>query len=205
MRSKRATFPSAKRTSRRCSTRWRRCCPRRSWRWTSPASRGRSVSGCSPASASTRDHGGHRSGDAGHRAGCDRHDRRPPALAKAQSPRPAAARASPCKASKRVISSSSRAGTLSCRIGQETRAGLGRASAMAGTAWQKPARPTELVFRLPRAGAGVTAPDGCDIDAVGGGKRGRVRDPRPVPGANQAESQRLGHPVSLGPRMGWLL
>jgi hypothetical protein len=33
-----------------------------------------------PLPRSTRDRGGHRSGDAGHRTGCDRHDRRPPAL-----------------------------------------------------------------------------------------------------------------------------
>ena len=51
-------------------------------------------------------------------------------------------------------------------------------------------------------GAGVAAPDRGELDAVGGGERGRVRDPRPVAGADQAESQRLGHPVPFvaGPR-----
>ena len=45
----------------------------------------------------------------------------------------------------------------------------------------------------------------ANVDAICGGKRGRVRDLRPVPGTNQAESQRPGHPVPLGPLLGWLL
>jgi hypothetical protein len=40
-----------------------------------------------------------------------------------------------------------------------------------------------------RRGVGVTAPDRGEIDAVCGGKRGRVRDLSPVAGANQAECQ----------------
>ena len=39
-------------------------------------------------------------------------------------------------------------------------------------------------------GLGVAAPDGGELDAVGRGERGRVRDARPVAGAGQAEPQR---------------